>query len=147
MSATAAIATDVRVLSHRQALFIGYFFCVLVDLTVLNLFDEYFEPVNIDSFTTSLFAAALLQLLLRLALALEHRIANYFKKKGQKLHRKTIVSNLVGLVWLKVCDSGGDKHRIWRQSSVWKRDRLHHCCRRSDSCRTDHQPDLFAPGQ
>lgn len=79
-----ATATDVRVLSHRQALFIGYFFCVLADLTVLNLFDEYFEPVNIDSITTSLFAAALLQLLLRLTLALEHRIANYFKEKGGK---------------------------------------------------------------
>ncbi len=69
MSATAAIATDVRVLSHRQAMFIGYFFCVLVDLTVLNLFDEYFEPVKFHSFTISLFAAALLQLLLKLTLA------------------------------------------------------------------------------
>jgi hypothetical protein len=55
-----------------------------VDLTVLNLFDEYFEPVKIHSFTISLFAAALLQLLLKLTMALEHRIANYFKEKAGK---------------------------------------------------------------
>ncbi len=68
MTASAAIATDVRVLTNRQALFIGYFLCVLVDLTVLNLFDEYWQRVDIDSFTVSLFAAALLQLLLKLTL-------------------------------------------------------------------------------
>ena len=84
MTATAAIATDVRILTNRQALFIGYFLCVLVDLTVLNLFDEYWQRVEIDSFTTSLFAAALLQLLLKLTLALEHRIADYFKKQVGK---------------------------------------------------------------
>ena len=84
MTATATIATDVRVLTNRQALFIGYFLCVLVDLTVLNLFDEYFPRVDIDSFTTSLLAAALLQLLLKLTLGLEHRIADYFKKQAGK---------------------------------------------------------------
>ena len=81
MTATAAIATGDRVLTNRQALFIGYFLCVLVDLTVLNLFDEYWQRVDIDSFTVSLFAAALLQLLLKLTLALEHRIADHFKKQ------------------------------------------------------------------
>ncbi len=84
MTAETAIGTDVRVLSNRQALFIGYFLCVLVDLTVLNLFDEYFAKVDIDSFTTSLFAAALLQLLLKLTLALEHRVADYFKNQSSK---------------------------------------------------------------
>ena len=84
MTASAAIATDVRVLTNRQALFIGYFLCVLVDLTVLNLFDEYWQRVHIDSFTISLFAAALLQLLLKLTLGLEHRIADYFKKQVGK---------------------------------------------------------------
>ena len=84
MSTTAAMATDIHELSKRQALFIGYFLCVLIDLTVLNLFDEYWLQVEIDSFTTSLLAAALLQLLLKLTLNLEHRVANYFKKKAGK---------------------------------------------------------------
>ena len=90
MTATVVIAADDRVLSNRQALFIRYFFAVLVDLTVLNLFVEYWHVVEIDSFTISLLAAALLQLLLKLTLALEHRIADYFKKqagKGAKVKR------------------------------------------------------------
>jgi len=84
MTATVVIAADDRVLSNRQALFIRYFFAVLVDLTVLNLFVEYWHVVEIDSFTISLLAAALLQLLLKLTLALEHRIADYFKKQAGK---------------------------------------------------------------
>ena len=81
MSTAAAMTTDIHELSNRQALFIGYFLCVLIDLTVLNLFDEYWHLVEIDSFTTSLAAAALLQLLLKLTLNLEHRVANYFKQQ------------------------------------------------------------------
>jgi len=84
MSTAAALTTDIHELSRRQALFIGYFLCVLIDLTVLNLFDEYWHQVEIDSFTTSLAAAALLQLLLKLTLNLEHRVADYFKKKAGK---------------------------------------------------------------
>lgn len=61
MTAIAAVATDVRILTNRQALFIGYFLCVLIDLTVLNMFAEFWEPVVFESFTISLFAAALLQ--------------------------------------------------------------------------------------
>lgn len=99
MAASEAIATDIRVLSNRRSLFIGCFLCVLVDLTVLNLFDEYWQQIEIDSFTTSLFAAALLQLLLKLTLALEHRIANYFKQQSGKGGKgKALVYDLAGLV-------------------------------------------------
>ena len=75
---------SVRAPSRGQRLFLGYTLFILVDLTVLNFFDEYWHKVEIDSFTTSLLAAALLQVLLRLTIALEHRIADYFKKKGGK---------------------------------------------------------------
>ncbi len=57
------MATDIHELSIRQALFIVYFLCILIDLMALNLFDEYWHQVEIDSFTSSLAAAALLQLL------------------------------------------------------------------------------------
>ena len=46
-----------------QRLFVGYTLAVLVDLVVLNFFDEYWDFVNIESFTISLIAALLLQLL------------------------------------------------------------------------------------
>ena len=39
-----------------QRLFVGYALAVLVDLTVLNFYDEYWDFVTIDSFTIS-FAA------------------------------------------------------------------------------------------
>ncbi|MGF1709898.1 hypothetical protein L4C37_04840 [Vibrio kagoshimensis] len=64
-----------------QRLFVGYSLAVLVDLTVLNFFDEYWEFVNIESFTISFAAAILLQLLLKLSIGLEHKIADYFKSK------------------------------------------------------------------
>ena len=84
MTTAAALTTDIRVLTHRQAMFIGYFLCVLIDLTVLNLFDEFWDKVEISSFTISLLAAALLQLLLKLTLKLEHSVADYFKKQEGK---------------------------------------------------------------
>jgi len=35
------MTTEIHELSNRQALFIGYFLCVLIDLMALNLLDEY----------------------------------------------------------------------------------------------------------
>ena len=66
---------------NRQRLFIRYFTAILIDLVVLNLFDEYWDKVIIGSFTISLFAAVVLQLLLQLTIAFEHRMAGYFKSK------------------------------------------------------------------
>lgn len=67
--------------SNGQRLFIRYFTAILIDLTVLNLFVEYSEYVVIDSFTISLLAALLLQILLKLTIAFEHRVAAWFKTK------------------------------------------------------------------
>ncbi|WP_295890725.1 hypothetical protein [uncultured Vibrio sp.] len=64
-----------------QRLFVGYTLAVLVDLTVLNFFDEYWSYVNIESFTVSFAAALLLQLLLKLSISAEHKLADYFKSK------------------------------------------------------------------
>ena len=67
--------------SSGQRLFLRYFTAILVDLVVLNIFAEFWESVEVSSFTISLFAAALLQVLLKLTLAIEHRIGAYFKAK------------------------------------------------------------------
>lgn len=68
--------------SNHQQMFIHYTLAILIDLTVLNLFNEFWEYVLIDSFLTSLFAAILLQVLLQATLVIEHRIASYFKSKS-----------------------------------------------------------------
>ena len=81
---TAAVGPDIDgsiALNNRQRLFIRYFTAILIDLTVLNLFDEYWDKVVVDSFTVSLVAAIVLQLLLQLTIVFEHRLANYFKSK------------------------------------------------------------------
>lgn len=66
----------------RQRLFNRYFTAILIDLVVLNLFVEYSDHVVIDSFTISLLAAFLLQVLLKLTLAFEHRVGDYFSSKS-----------------------------------------------------------------
>lgn len=64
--------------SNRQWLFLRYFTAILIDLVVLNLFVEYTDSVAIDSFTISLFAALVLQSLLKSTMILEHRISASF---------------------------------------------------------------------
>jgi hypothetical protein len=69
-------------ISTNQSLFLRYFTAILIDLVVLNIFAEHWRPVMIDSFTMSLFVAVLLQVLLKLTLSIEHRVAGYFNAKA-----------------------------------------------------------------
>jgi len=65
----------------RQRLFNRYFSAILLDMAVLGLFAEYWRHVTIDSFTITLLAAVLLQVLLKLTLSFEHRVGAYFKAR------------------------------------------------------------------
>ncbi len=67
--------------SNRQRVFVRYFTAILIDLVVLNLFAQYWRQVAVDSFTVSLFAALLLQILLKLTIAVEHHVAAFFKAR------------------------------------------------------------------
>lgn len=73
--------TSIEAPSNRQRLFVRYFTAILIDLVVLNLFAEYTNRVLLDSFTTSLLAAVVLQILLKLTIALEHRVAAFFNAR------------------------------------------------------------------
>jgi hypothetical protein len=53
----------------------------LVDLTVLNLFAQYWGLITISSFAVSLVTAIMLQSMLKFILAIEHRIADYFRPR------------------------------------------------------------------
>ena len=72
-------------INNKQRLYLRYFTAILIDLTVLNLFDEYWDLVQINSFTISLFAAIMLQVLLVITIKIEHKIGDYFKKKKEGL--------------------------------------------------------------
>jgi len=67
--------------SPRQRGFLRYFLATLVDLVVLGLFAEYWEYVKVSSFTIMLLAAVILQVLLKLTIVVEHRVAAYFNAK------------------------------------------------------------------
>ena len=71
-------------IAQRQILFIRYFTFILIDLTVLNLFDEYWDKVQINSFTVSLLAALVLQVMLQITFKIEHGVGEHFTKKGRK---------------------------------------------------------------
>lgn len=67
--------------SNKQRLFMRYFTAILIDLVVLCLFEQYWDAVEIDNFTIALLAAILLQVLLKLTVAIEHRVGVFFKDK------------------------------------------------------------------
>jgi hypothetical protein len=69
-------------MNNSQKLFVRYLVAVLIDLTVLNLFDEFWELVTIDPFSISVLAAILLQVLLKATLVMEHKVAAYFNAKS-----------------------------------------------------------------
>ena len=82
----ASIAADLLpaaavVPSDRQRLFVLFFIGALIDLVVLGLFAEYSDKVFVDSFTTALLAALVLQLLLKATIVAEHRVLARFKDK------------------------------------------------------------------
>ncbi|MGV6827184.1 MAG: hypothetical protein ACWA5Q_09415 [bacterium] len=67
-----------RYSSHQQ-LFLRYSFAVLVDLAVLGLLAEFWDKVYFEAFSIMLLAAILLQFLLKVSIAIEHKVAGYFK--------------------------------------------------------------------
>jgi hypothetical protein len=82
MTSEALMPRSAEGFTNRQRQFVRYFTAILIDLVVLNLFVEYSGKVFVDSFTTSLLAAVLLQVLLKLTIAVEHRVAAFFKARG-----------------------------------------------------------------
>ena len=75
---------ETKEFSNKQVLFIRYFTAILIDLTVLNLFNEFWENVYIETFSISLLAAIVLQLMLQITFKIEHGVGSHFLKKGRK---------------------------------------------------------------
>ena len=67
--------------SDGQRLFALFFTGTLIDLVILGLFAEYSDHVHVDSFSTILLAAVVLQVLLKLTIAIEHRVLARFAGK------------------------------------------------------------------
>ena len=82
MSSDALMPVTAQEFTNKQRLFVRYFTAILIDLVVLNLFVEYSGMVHVDTFTTSLLAAVLLQVLLKLTIVAEHKVMDWFKARG-----------------------------------------------------------------
>ena len=67
--------------TKQQQLFTYFVLGTLIDLTVLGLLNEYWDLVIIKSFTTGLLTAILLQALLLVTIAVEHRVSKKFKSQ------------------------------------------------------------------
>ena len=87
MMATASIAHDflpaeATIPSDGQRLFVLFFTGALIDLVVLGLFSEFSDKVHVESFSTAVLAAVVLQILLKATIAAEHRVLARFKGKA-----------------------------------------------------------------
>jgi hypothetical protein len=113
--------------SPRQRGFIRYSLATLVDLVVLNLFIEYCPQwVTTNAFTTTLLAAVLIQILLKLTIALEHRLAAYYNAKPGKYAKfmryftawlvlfgsKFVILEVLALAFDKDLHFGGPLHGV-----------------------------------
>jgi hypothetical protein len=96
MSEKVDVTAEEEVFSSKQRLFMKYLTLTLVDLTVLNLFAEYWDKVILTSFGVSLFIAFTLQVLLKLTLVLEDKISFYIKS-NESLNKK---ASRIFVIWL-----------------------------------------------
>ena len=72
--------TKTVTVTTAQERFMSWASDVLVYTVVLNLFVEYADAIVIDSFTISLFTAAVLKVLLDLLTMVEHHVSGFFSK-------------------------------------------------------------------
>ncbi len=73
--------------TRQQRVFTRYLVAVLVDMVVLNLFAQFSSRVFVSSFLVSVFAAILLQILLKVTIVVEHRVASYFNARPGGVNR------------------------------------------------------------
>ncbi|PHS35554.1 MAG: hypothetical protein COB07_13065 [Sulfurovum sp.] len=67
--------------NSRQKLFNKYIVFILINLTVLGFFNQYWDYLYIETFTIALLTAVLLQFLMQGALKIEHLAAHFFESK------------------------------------------------------------------
>jgi uncharacterized membrane protein len=79
MSSDALMPASAEPPSNKQRMFLRYYTGFLMDLVVLNFFAEYSSKVDVDTFTTSVWAALVLQVLLKVTIVFEHKVLDWFK--------------------------------------------------------------------
>ena len=83
-----------RNINNSQRLFLVYIICILVDMTILNIFAEFSHSVYVESFSITIFIAIFLQLFIVLTKYAEHKLSNFF---GDKKNYLTKIMYLLAL--------------------------------------------------
>ena len=95
--------THTVTISHAQEAYASWYIDVLIYTVVLNLFDEYVEGVQIDSFTISILTALLLKGMLVLVGRFEHRVHHWFEQKeGTAWRVLGVLTTLIILILSKL---------------------------------------------
>ena len=76
-----------RIVNNSQRLFLVYIICILVDMTILNIYAEFTHSVYVESFSITIFIAIFLQLFIVLTRHTEHKISNFFGDKKSLLKK------------------------------------------------------------
>ena len=74
-----------RNINNSQRLFLVYIICILVDMTILNIFAEFSHSVYVESFSITIFIAIFLQLFIVLTKYAEQKLSNFFGDKKNYL--------------------------------------------------------------
>ena len=74
-----------RIVNNSQRLFLVYIICILVDMTILNIYAEFTHSVYVESFSVTIFIAIFLQLFIFLTRHAEHKLSNFFGDKKSYL--------------------------------------------------------------
>ena len=74
-----------RIVNNSQRLFLVYIICILVDMTILNIYAEFTHSVYVESFSVTIFIAIFLQLFIVLTRHAEYKLSNFFGEKKSYL--------------------------------------------------------------
>ena len=74
-----------RNINNSQRLFLVYIICILVDMTILNIYAEFSHSVYVESFSITIFIAIFLQLFIVLTKYAEHQLSSFFGDKKSYL--------------------------------------------------------------
>ena len=74
-----------RNINNSQRLFLVYIICILVDMTILNIYAEFSHSVYVESFSITIFIAIFLQLFIVLTKYAEHKLSKFFGDKKNYL--------------------------------------------------------------
>ena len=89
-----------RIVNNSQRLYLVYIICILVDMTILNIYAEFSHSVYVESFSITIFIAIFLQLFIVLTKQVEHKLSKFFGDKKSYLTKIKYFLSLWGLLFL-----------------------------------------------